>query len=83
MSRFQFGDKLIAHCLIGEQIIALAGEKSGNSNLVILIRLYPELTAMVTIRNQRLVQLLYRKRQREILGVTVPDVADQAMKNSI
>ena len=83
MTRLKLGDELVAHRLIGEQIIALAGEQSRDRNLIILVRLDAELAAMMTIRNERLVQLLHGERERQVLRVTVPDVAHKAMKYSI
>ena len=83
MSCANLGLELVAHRLICEQIIALAGKKSANCNLVILIRLDAELAAMMTIRNESLVQFLNRERHREVLRMTMPDVAHEAMKYSI
>jgi len=83
MTRLKLGNELVAHRLIGEQIIALTGQKSRDCHLVILVRLDAELAAMMTIRYECLVQLLYREREREVLRVPVPDVAHKAMKYSI
>ena len=83
MAGLELGDELVAHCLIREQIISLPRQKSRDSDLVILICLDPELAPMVAIRNECLIQLLHGEGEREILRVTVPDVADKAMKNSI
>ena len=83
MTRLKLGDELVAHRLIGEQIIALAGEKPRDRNLIILVRLDAELAAMMTIRDESLVQLLHGERERQVFRVTVPDVAHKAMKYSI
>ena len=83
MSGLKLRFELLAHRLVGEQIIALAGEKPAHRNLVILIRLDSELAPMMPVRNQSLVKLLNRERRGEILGVTMPDVADEAMKYSV
>lgn len=83
MSRLQLRLELVAHRLIGEQIIPLAGEKSAHCDLIVLIRLDSELAAMMPVRNQCLVQLLHREREREVLRVPMPDVAHQAMKYPI
>jgi len=76
-------DELVAHRLIREEIIALARKKPRDCNLVILVRLDAELAAMMTIRYESLVELLHGERERQVLRVTVPDVAHKAMKYSI
>lgn len=83
MARLKLCYELVAHCLIGEQIISLARKKSRDRNLIILICLDAELAPVMAVGNERLVQLLNSEGEREILRVTVPDVADQAMKNSV
>ena len=75
--------ELFAHRLICEQIVTLAGEETADGNLVILIRLDPELAPVMAVRNQCLVQLLHRERQRQVLGMTMPDVAHEPMKYSV
>lgn len=83
MSCLQLGLELVTHRLVCEEVVALAGKETAHRNLVILVRLDPELAPVMTIRNQCLVQLLDRERKRQVLGVTMPDVADEAMKYSV
>ena len=83
MTGLKLGLQLVAHHLVREQIVALSGEKSAHRDLIVLIGLDSQLAAMMTIRNERLVELLNREWKGEILRVTVPDVADQAMKYSV
>lgn len=83
MTCADLGLQFVAHRLVGEQIIALAGKKATHCNLVILIRLDAELAAMMPIRDERLVQLLDRERHREVFRMTMPDVAHEAMKYAI
>ena len=83
MTRLELGDELVAHRLVSEQIISLSRKKPRDCNLVILIGLDAELTPVMAIGNERLVKLLHGEREREILRVTVPDVAHEAMKNSV
>ena len=83
MPGLELGDELVAHRLIREQIISLTREQSRHRYLIVLIRFDPQLSPMVAIRNERLVKLLHGEGEREILRVSMPDVADQAMKNSI
>jgi hypothetical protein len=37
----------------------------------------------VPIRDERIVKLLHRERHAEILGVSIPDVVNQALKESV
>jgi hypothetical protein len=83
MARFRFRFELVAHRLVGEEIIALAGKQPAHCDLIVLIRLDPELTPMMPVRNESLVQLLNRERHREVFRMTMPDVAHEAMKYSI
>jgi hypothetical protein len=75
--------ELVAHRLIGEQIITLTRQQPRDRDLIILIRFDPELTPVMPVRNQRFVQLLHRERERQVLGVPVADVAHQPMKYAI
>jgi hypothetical protein len=83
MTRLKLCLQLVAHRLVGEQIVTLAGKEPAHCYLVILIRLDSELTPVMAVGNQRLVKLLNRERRREIFRVAVPDVADKAMKYAI
>ncbi|HEY3258548.1 MAG TPA: hypothetical protein VGJ64_06800, partial [Gemmatimonadaceae bacterium] len=71
------------HLLIRLEIIALTGKETRDRDLVVLVRLYPQLTSMVTVWNESLVELLNRERKCEILRVTVPDVAHEPVKYAI
>jgi hypothetical protein len=75
--------ELVAHRLIGEQIITLTRQQPRDRDLIILIRFDPELTPVMAVGDQRLVQLLHRERERQVLGVPVADVAHQPMKYAI
>jgi len=75
--------KLVAHFLIRLEIIALTGKETRDRNLVVLVRLYPQLASMMTVRNESLVELLNRERKCEIFRVTVPDVAHEPVKYAI
>ena len=83
MSCLQLGLELVAHRLVCEEVVPLAGKETADRNLVILVGFDSELAPVMAIRNQRLVQLLDRERKRQVLGVTMPDVADEAMKYSV
>lgn len=83
MVRLELGLQFFAHGLIGLEIIALPRKKPADCDLVILVRLDRQLAPVMAIGNQGLVQLLNRERQSEILGMTMPDVADEAMKYSV
>jgi len=83
MARLKLGAQPVAHRLVREQIITFTREQPAHCDLVILIRFDSELTPMMTIRNQSLVELLNREWKREVFRVTVPDVAHEAMKYSI
>ncbi len=83
MRRLELRFQLIAHRLIGEQIITLTRQEPRHRDLVILIRLDPELTPVMAVGNQSLVELLNRERKRQVLGMPVADVAHQPMKYAI
>jgi len=81
--RLELRFQLIAHRLIGEQIITLTRQEPRHRDLVILIRLDPELTPVMAVGNQSLVELLNRERKCQVLGMPVADVAHQPMKYAI
>ena len=83
MTRLELDLELVAHRLIGEEIVSLSREKPAHRDLVVLIGLDSQLAAMVPVGDERLVKLLNSKREREILGVAVPDVANEAMKYAV
>jgi hypothetical protein len=81
--RLELRLQLLAHRLIGLQIVALAGEQPHHRCLVVLIRLDSQLAAVVPVGNQGLVELLHGEREREVLGVAVADIAHQPVKYAI
>ncbi len=83
MRGLEFCFQLVAHRLISLQIIALARQQARHRDLVILIRFYPQLSPVMPVRDQRLVQLLDCERERQVLGVAVADVAHQPMKYAV
>lgn len=83
MRRAKLGLELVAHFGIGQQIITLAGQEPGYRNLIILIGFDSELATVVPVRDQSLIQLLHRERERQVLRMPVTDVAHQPVKNAI
>ena len=83
MRRRELCLELVPHLVVCHEVVALARQKARDCYLVILIRLYSELSPMVAIGNERLVELLNREGKREVFRMPVADIAHQAMKNSI
>src|SRR3989337_1645787 len=61
----------LLHGFVGADVAALSGNEPGDRRFVVLIGLDAQVAPVVTVRDQRVVQLGYRERHAEILGVPV------------
>lgn len=52
MTLFELRLELVPHRRISLEIVALAAEKAGHRDFVILVRFDPELATMMPVRNQ-------------------------------
>ena len=83
MGRFDFLFEPILHRLVGADVSLLSGKQASHRRFVILIGLDAEVAAIVTVGDQRIVQLLDSERHAEILGVAVSDIVHQSLEESV
>lgn len=53
--------------VVHDQVVARAGEQLGQSDLVIVVRLYPQFATIMAVRKYRLIQFADVERLPEIL----------------
>ena len=73
----------LLHRLVGPYIALLTREQPADRCLIILVGVDAEVPTVVAIGNERIVKLLHRKGHGQILGVAVPDVVNQSLKESV
>jgi hypothetical protein len=73
----------LLHRFVGPDVPALARYQPRDRRLVILVGLDPQVTTVMAVRHQRIVELSDRKRHAQVLGVAVSDVRDQPLKQSV
>ena len=81
--RLQFLLETVLHCFVGANVPFLAGKQAGDRRFVVLIGLDAEIAPIVTIRYKGVIELLDRKRDTQILGVAVPDVVNETLKEAV
>ena len=83
MRRFDFLLEPVLHPLVGAHVSLFTCEKASHRRFVILIGLDAEVAAVVPVGYERIVQLLDGERHTQVLGVAIPDVVYQSLKESV